>query len=72
MYVKIALISHWNDFCLTTLRKCAFLEETYLLINAKHQNFEFFESALYMKSGNMSFMNIHNLYLDQSFCEMKQ
>ena len=48
-YVKIALISYWNDFSLITLGEVCFLEESY----ENMQKIQNFESALYSTSGSM-------------------
>ena len=50
MYVKIAFISHWNDFCLIPLGKCASWRATN---RCKKFNFEILVSPLYMKSENI-------------------
>ena len=45
-------ISHWNNFCLISLGKCASWTRA-IQIDAKNLNFEIFESTLYMESGSM-------------------
>ena len=45
IHVKIAFISHWNDFCLIPLGKCASWRNA--TNSCKNSNFEFFESTLH-------------------------
>ena len=51
IYVKIAHISRWNDFCLIPLGNVFLGGE--VQIDAKNWNFDIFESALCIKSGSM-------------------
>ena len=51
--MKIAFISHWNDFCLIPLGKCASWRKATNRCKKK-SDFEIFESALFMKSGSMT------------------
>ena len=60
IYGKNACISPWNNFCFIPVGKCIFKGRS---INSckKKSNFEFVESAFYLKSGSMP-LNICVIY----------
>ena len=51
LYMKIALILHWHDFCLIPLGECASWGRA--TNRLRNSNLKIFESAVYMKSGSM-------------------